>query len=553
MPELFHDLFDDSDSSLPPDLQALYQQLLEDGVSWQKEVPTMPSLDARVQELSGRDHPSISPAGSWILQATLPTIAVSGTSHGKRRSILGQSWLSRMISVAAMILVVVLLVAVFQVQGHGRLSAPAAHKSPTVTVGTISGWQKLPALAYTSERPDDSGPAVAPGDPEVIYEANAGRDWSPNDGPRFLRRTDDAGTTWHNLPFPVPASRVHWANFLVSPLDSHSVILQIADDTLSDCPVSLRVTFPGAYTICELQYFSSDGGASWKLLITPLSNLQTFGLTNLGDDSALRNQGNRLYSGVSCPDSSCIHLVLSTDGGQTWNVIDQQLHDLAPYVCNFAVATTGRTLFAVTANMGCPFSSRQPQAVLELWRSNDGGMTWQFVRKLPTPNLLGLIAVNSGNPAQPLLYAYMPKTVSVFTNKANLTESNLSDRASDIYSSANGGKSWDPSPESSFPTGFIPFAAPIGALSDGTIIASFNTQGTWSDNQDLNGSTLYGWKRGEAVWHQIAPPLTDELMVLSIEPGNNGGDTLWIFEMTSPDFVVDNYTAFRIQVPALAG
>jgi hypothetical protein len=88
-------------------------------------------------------------------------------------------------------------------------------------------------------------------------------------------------------------------------------------------------------------------------------------------------------------------------------------------------------------------------------------------------------------------------------------------------------------------------------LSDGSIIASFIPQGFNNVNGDLTGSVLYGWKQGDASWHQIAAPLTRILSALTVVPGSNGHDTLWVFEesfdgqpWTNPDI----YTAARFQL-----
>lgn len=551
MPVPFFDLFDTSGESQPlaPDLEALHQRLLEDGALWREAAPTIPGLDARVQAMTHEflSRPADSPK---VAHAESPSASTYRATHHIGGTMLLRSRLSSLVSVAATIVVVILLIVMFAVMGHQRLLSSRASASPTATLQQPLQWQVLPQLAYNSERPDDSGPAVAPSDPRVIYEANAGRDWTASDGPRFLRRTDDAGATWHSLPFPVPATRVHWADFLISPLDPHTVILQIADDTLSDCPASFDVTFPGAYVICELQYFSNDGGGSWNLMQTPLSNLQSQGGATFFTAPAIQYQAGRLYATVSCPDSSCIHIVVSSDGGRTWNIVDQRLHDVTSNVCYFVAAATGETIFAVTSSMNCAYNFLQPQTVFTLWRSDDGGTTWNHVAALPTPNLFGLLTVAGGNPEQPLLYAYMPKTLSVSKNKANLPQSNTSDQASDIYVSADGGMSWSPAPEEGLPLGMIPFHAPMGVLGDGTIIASFNQQGTLGNMQDINGSTLYGWKMGDTAWHQIAPPLTGSLSALSIEPGGNGSDTLWIFEMAASSFIgsIDTYSALRLDV-----
>src|SRR5262249_16252234 len=142
-----------------------------------------------------------------------------------------------------------------------------------------------------------------------------------------------------------------------------------------------------------------------------------------------------------------------------------------------------------------------------------------------SPSLL--LAVESGNPAQPLLYGLMPKTVSVTPDKAGLPHGNLSDNTSDIKASMDGGKTWLPAPSQVIPPGLSPYEAALGVLSDGAIIASFIPQGFNNMNNDLKGSVLYGWKVGDASWHQIAAPLTKILSALTIAPGSNGNDTLW--------------------------
>ena len=99
--------------------------------------------------------------------------------------------------------------------------------------------------------------------------------------------------------------------------------------------------------------------------------------------------------------------------------------------------------------------------------------------------------------------------------------------------------------------GLAPLDATLGALSDGTIIVSFIPQGINNANDDLNGSVLYGWKQGDAAWQQIAAPLTKILSSLTIVPGGNGHDTLWVFEegfIGQPWSDPDVYTAARFQL-----
>jgi hypothetical protein len=177
-------------------------------------------------------------------------------------------------------------------------------------------------------------------------------------------------------------------------------------------------------------------------------------------------------------------------------------------VCDFAVAPRGQTLFAITADKSC-LLSYQGTLKLTLWRTDNAWNTWVQVARLPTSNVYGLLAVDSGDPTQPLLYGFMPRTVKVTPDKAGFPHGTLSDNASDIFVSANGGKSWVAAPRQGVAAGLSPYRAPLGILSDGTIIASFIPRGFNNDNGDLNGSILYGWKQGQLSWHQVGPLLNN--------------------------------------------
>jgi len=67
--------------------------------------------------------------------------------------------------------------------------------------------------------------------------------------------------------------------------------------------------------------------------------------------------------------------------------------------------------------------------------------------------------------------------------------------------------------------------------------------------QDINGSTLYGWKMGDSAWRQIAPPLGESLAALTVAPMSDGSDALWIFEMSfNGNATIDRYTALQAQI-----
>jgi hypothetical protein len=559
MPEQNDDLFDGTSDGrpLPPELLMMYRRLLDDGAAWRTDVPAMPGLDSFVRTMSQTARASTmqleATARRPVREQSAPAAGASRvfsrpTLQRKDSSPTMKTRIGAIASVAAAVAVVGLLVGVFAVLGHGRTLRPSV-KSPAATAAQ-NKWQSIPGLGYSSERSDDTGPAVAPSNPHVVYESNVGREGAYG-GTAYMRRTDDAGATWHTLAFPVPVADIEWVAFIVSPLSAHTVILQVGETTAANCPASFLVTnSESSQSYCFLQYLSMDGGATLSPLQTPLSNLDTGRGFQPYSGAAMVAQGSTLYAQVDCPNSTCIHIVRSTDGGHSWSLDDSQLHLSAPYVCGFTAAPQGETLFAVTADKDCSLSY-QGTLKLTFWRSDNAGATWAQVAALPTSNVYGLLVVESDNPAQPLLYGLMPKTVSVTPDKAGFPHGNLSNDTSDIKVSMDGGKTWLSAPGQGIPAGVSPFRAPLGVLSDGSIIASFIPQGINNVNGDLNGSVLYGWKEGDATWHQIAAPLTKILSALTIVPGSNGHDTLWIFEESfngQPWTDPDVYTAARLQL-----
>ena len=66
----------------------------------------------------------------------------------------------------------------------------------------------------------------------------------------------------------------------------------------------------------------------------------------------------------------------------------------------------------------------------------------------------------------------------------------------DVQVSADGGKTWTAAPTQGFPTAGTGPTAPLGVLSDGSVLfARCPTQGTTT--------TFYAWKLGDAAWQQV--------------------------------------------------
>jgi hypothetical protein len=98
--------------------------------------------------------------------------------------------------------------------------------------------------------------------------------------------------------------------------------------------------------------------------------------------------GNRLYSLQIVPttitptpqwDQFFTRLVMSTDGGHTWNVLDTQLATAGRTALSFAVNPVHPTIFYELAYV--PVAPGTGYPPFELYQSVDGGKTWQQALK----------------------------------------------------------------------------------------------------------------------------------------------------------------------------
>ncbi|MFI5272894.1 MAG: hypothetical protein ACHQ4H_07680 [Ktedonobacterales bacterium] len=520
---------------LPPPLQALYQTLERDGASWRTATPVaMPRLDQLVHELAARPEPGTLDVGlvdgGDTRPSALPTaprrpIATGARRHADRRR--------GLVAVAGMAAVVALLALLFrnmllvrQAAPHQPTPPPLSTATALSTAGPHGQWQALPALAYHSPASASGGPAIAPSNPLVVYEP------SPAVGhPATLRRTEDGGKQWTTLALPVnPNDKIVAFEAYASPLDPRTVFLMLDDESYPNgCLAVAAFTLAPAHATsgagpCFLNYLSTDAGANWHPLL-------------LGGAMAIRGDGNvaapvvvaqdtRLYASATAVcaqelNTLCARIVTSTDGGLSWFPDDHQLAvNDSQMICDWAAAPSGTTLFAATAATGC---SRAP-AALSLYRSDDAGLSWARVGRLPTANARGMV-VSGGGDAPITLYINLPKTQSYTYDALGYRHPVVSDTAGDLKASSDGGKTWHSAPSAGIPQGLSPGAGPVGRLRDGSLLMPFSVYG----NTRSDAAAYFAWSAGSARWRQVAPapqgsPGVQSVLVTTF----GGGDTLWL-------------------------
>ncbi|HEX8035585.1 MAG TPA: zf-HC2 domain-containing protein [Ktedonobacterales bacterium] len=418
---------------------------------------------------------------------------------------------------AAMAATVAALIAVLITLAPGHRPSPpiGGRTTSTATDNERGRWVDLTGLDYNAAFDANDVPAIAPTNPSVVYETAAVNVNGRQHIAATLRRTDDGGKTWHLLPLPVVADHVAHLGVAVSPLNARTVFLSVFDDNGGDCPANRAEPHPDlGIVFCRLQYTSVDGGQHWTAISLPLAGGTQAGilmanpnrgqLVELGVDA----QGNKLYSGFMCLGWSCARLVTSTDGGLTWQFADEQIVAPGVSVCDYTTSAKGTTIFALTAKNCGDF--RQTATQLSLWRSDDASAHWTRVSTLTAPSEHGLSLTTDAASGKQLLYTVQPRVVMTATDNMGGKIINYSSDPADLKVSTDGGKTWENSPSAGIPADLRAWyeSGTLGTLHDGSIVVEFVNK---LAETNIGGGTLFAWKRGDAKWHQIAPPLTQQI------------------------------------------
>ncbi len=190
-----------------------------------------------------------------------------------------------------------------------------------------------------------------------------------------------------------------------SPINPQVFILtlQLNGTNYSVCPKN-------SVRVCQLQYVTANGGASWQQLSLPAPGLLGFGLPLYSASPTIITQGTRLYSAVSqimlaasgSPPPG--RLVVSDDGGVTWKLADSTLAARGLFIYALTANPSGSTVYAIAG--GVPNTNLNPGQLppLSLWRSDDAGATWTKGGTLPSQNYLAMLAATNPTTGQKSLY-----------------------------------------------------------------------------------------------------------------------------------------------------
>lgn len=487
--------------------------------------PRLLQLWAEEDRRAGSRQPVSNPRVPEVFMQTTPHPGASAPAptplHPERP--LRRRLISAMTAVAAVLIVLSIAIALLASRaGPGSPTSRGGTAAPTLTPGTSE--LTINGLLM---------PTLAPGNPQIIYQAQLSSDSPP--AAVTLRRSDDAGTSWHSLPVPKGITLVDWAAFFVSPFNARQVFLEVnaaCSTAQTSGGARAAVSFGGGLFDCTFDYISTDGGAHWKRVHWPVHGTDT-SHTRLGElytytYSPFKTQGNRLYALLRTGTDEGSSFVVSEDSGLTWQFADQSLANQGNCVYDYAPTPTGATVFAVIispcysggAHLNSYTSPQRPESGgggNELWRSDDAGAHWTRVGPIAlTPSAQNLLArLNSAG--QPVLYDdgfLLPGT------------------ASGTMVSTDGGKIWSPAP-----SGVTKYADStiLGTLSDGSIIEAFQDMKTHRDQ-------LFAWKAGETGWRRISPDFPGTPQYVLAVPSGGGHETLWLVSVDQGNFNVQHFT-----------
>ncbi len=521
----------DSDE-LPPEFTGTHRRLLADSQAWVRRLPSSDRLNHYAWQLEHEERATASarhPSSFRSVVRLLP--------KGQVPRIMSQPRTRTLIPAIAVLIIVVLLGFVLaEIRIREAAANHPVHPSPTTAATRTKqahNWVHLPQLDSNARFDSNNPTALAPTDPQVVYQtfAQDAHSNGPN-GNATMRRSDDGGQTWHPLTFPVPPTHVNYAGIEVSPLDAHSVLLAIFDTFANlDCPsYAIQYSSEGNLYDCWLDYYSGDGGVHWTPIYLPF--------VDRGIDPPVA-EGTRLFAHVYCVDFSCSHLMSSADGGKTWQLADHDILAQMKGVCLVAAAST--TVFAVASTGSCRIDQTAQHSV---WQSNDAGAHWQSNGPLPGNTVTNIVAVPTAT--TPLLYTLDSTTTFGTIESPDDTARHITD----VRVSADDGKTWMSAPTTGFPSGQkVAFDYGIwGVLTDGRVILQSIPQ---KSMDTFAGSTLMAWKFGSTSWQQVAPPLKQEIGELIVTPANQSTQgTIWVVTQyrggTEPGVTVTTTAVFTV-------
>jgi hypothetical protein len=356
--------------------------------------------------------------------------------------------------------------------------------------------------------------AIAPGVP-VEYQSV-----------QTVLRSADFGTTWQDIGKRAQMSR--GCELIINPTDSYEIYVA----TSSNPPANPAVP---SYVLEH----TSNGGDSWET-IHPTVHVPSLNTALAWQGTQLRFAGNLLYS-VQAVSTSLTpipqekqvlsRVLMSTDGGHTWNMLDTQLANSGRSAEAYVVNPAHPALFYELAYVPVVPGTGFPP--LELYRSTDGGTTWQTLLQHITwmsPLAPATILMGSENAnAVYLTNTRCPAAQALHAGGVSLVQP-LAGSPYSVCMSSDAGKSWRT----------IPVPSQFAYTMGGGVI---DQQGRLYTVTTTSGSATEIWRYDPIsdMWSKVTNVPTDGSLMAVTPTSANGNVALWFLGTGQGKLVLYRY------------
>ena len=368
--------------------------------------------------------------------------------------------------------------------------------------------------------------AVAPTNANVLYACAV-----PPGLPRTLAgvqtvlRSADAGSHWQDIGKNAGMSR--GCELTVSPTDSYEIYVS----TSSAAPENPQVP-------SLVLKHTTTGGDSWET-IQPTVHGPGLQITPAWQGTHLSFAGTRLYSLQSLPippmptptghqgplPTRWTRLLMSMDGGKTWGILDSQFYKTWQSAWLYKVNPADHgTIYELVSTPG--FMAGQ-LPVGELYRSVDGGTTWQaLLKQISTTMSTQEIYQGSDNPDVLYIQARCPNTQALQKQTGTGPLARFAGGTLQLCMSRDAGISWQ--------TVTIPSS--LSQTMQGGVI---DAQGRfYAATFSSTPAEIWRYDPASDIWSKVTTEPAEGTLLQITPAGTNGQVTLWFLRTAHEQYAL---------------